>query len=398
MSGDSLKIGIIGSGAGAAAIMLKLCREIKGNHLPITVTCIHNPTIPAFGMGEVCPPPVVFEMKRFISFHMITTGKDINATPKAGNVFEWEDESNESFSFTAKELSIHIDSYAFSKYVLRELVEQHSNIFTEAIDDVQNVLQTQDGVRVTGANTYDFDYLIDCTGFPTREELNSGAYSRPQFETVNSVMAINDFNPYTESYTTNTFHKNGWMFGIPLGDRKTFGYLYNNTITSDQEASDHFKKLVPHVNGAIFRRSWEHYYRKKAIEGRIAYMGNKLFFIEPMHGLSLLVHDRMSSLFINSLLYNEDVAGPINSAYLMWMRQMWDVTIMPYAGDCVMDSPFWNYINQRSIDGLRGSSVFCNWVADLKATGEYKPYWMRTPEFMKNIVRGFKIDLNKIVS
>jgi hypothetical protein len=109
---------------------------------------------------------------------------------------------------------------------------------------------------------YNFDYVIDCRGTPSQEELNSDLYEKNVFQSVNSAILYPDFTKYDEPFTSTHFHEQGWMFGVPLQHRKAWGYLYDKNITSHEDASEHFAKLKGIDTTNLRRFNWEPYYKK----------------------------------------------------------------------------------------------------------------------------------------
>jgi hypothetical protein len=94
--------------------------------------------------------------------------------------------------------------------------------------------------------------------------------------------------PGNFSYTYHYAHKNGWMFGIPLTHRQGWGYLFNDEITSEQEAINDINEIFKSNKKKKDLRDFKFkpYRTKKFLEGRIIKNGNRAIFYEPMEALS----------------------------------------------------------------------------------------------------------------
>ena len=95
---------------------------------------------------------------------------------------------------------------------------------------------------------FSFDYVIDCRGWPE----NYDDYVISKTAPLNSCLVQMVPEPGDWNFTYHIAHENGWMFGIPLKTRQGWGYLYNDTITTREEAETHMKRFQQGIqNGLI---------------------------------------------------------------------------------------------------------------------------------------------------
>jgi hypothetical protein len=238
---------------------------------------------------------------------------------------------------------------------------------------------------------------------PTSKELEGGNYAFPDIETVNSVIIYPDFKSYNENFTTVLFHKNGWMFGIPLQHRKAFGYLYNDKITDKEEAIEHFAKLKPDIEVSKLRSlNWRHYYRKTAMDGRILYMGNKVYFFEPSQGLPLHYYFCLSQNFIQYLfddfMTTADISWYINKYHELSMQKIQDLIAINYAGKNKMTSQFWNETSEKAKNRLKSSLHFREWGQKVTELNFIPWYWSHDPTLMNQYIYAFDIDIKSLIS
>ena len=77
----------------------------------------------------------------------------------------------------------------------------------------------------------EYDYVIDCRGFPK----DYSDYIITPNIYVNAGIVFDSLKPSKWDYSYHIAHKNGWMFGLPLSNKVSFGYLYNSKLTTKQE-------------------------------------------------------------------------------------------------------------------------------------------------------------------
>ena len=402
-----IKICVIGSGSASAAFILQaLCFCKKG--APFIIDCIHNPNISILTVGESCSYIITQNIRA-----SLISGANINSVidefdgiTRLGTSQTWEDDLGSKFitNYMPNEnKAMHINSEKFSKFVLKKANEIYKGIFTERHKNVLDIQQNEKcAIVVCEDENLEYDYVVDCRGTPTKEEFENDDYAYPDFETVNSVMIYPEFKSYKEYYTGAKFHKNGWMFGIPLRHRKAFGYLYNNQITSKDEALNHFKLLKPELEEEKLRYfNWKQYYRKKAMDGRILYMGNKLYFFEPIMGLPLHYYTLVSQGFLNHLYdyfkSNHDIENFINLLHAVDISKIQDVVAFNYVGENNMKSKFWLETKQNGIKRLRNSLRFKEWADCVIENDFIKPYFPHNWEIIVQYLKGYDINLKKVM-
>ena len=402
-----IKICVVGSGSAAAAFILQALCFCKDG-APFIIDCIHNPKISILTVGESCSYIITKNIRT-----SLLSGANINSIidefdgrTRLGTVQTWENDLGHKFitNYMPNEnKAMHINSEKFSKFVLKKANELYEGIFTEQHKNVLDIQQNGKCATVVCEDgNLEYDYVVDCRGTPTTEEFNNDDYAYTDFETVNSVMIYPEFKSYDEHYTSAKFHKNGWMFGIPLRHRKAFGYLYNNQITSKDEALNHFKLLKPELEEEKLRYfNWKQYYRKKAMDGRILYMGNKLYFFEPIMGLPLHYYTLVSQGFLNHLYdyfkSSCDIENFVNSLHTADISKIQDVVAFNYVGENNMKSKFWLETKQNGIKRLRNSIRFKEWADCVIENDFVKPYFPHNYEIIIQYLDGYKIDLNKVM-
>jgi len=395
------KIGIIGRGTASSIALLSIINRFKNSN--IQIDCIHDPEINVLAVGEATSSILFTLLQNVLNFDVLKDAIHVDMTVRWGLKIFWEDNLGKDFTASYDSPACHVNAEKISEYIVKELSKKYSSIFKEYHDKVLNIKQENKKVIVIGEKlSYEYDYLIDCRGTPPKEELQSNLYSIPELYTVNSAIIYPDYKEYNENYTSAYYHKNGWMFGIPLQHRKAFGYLYNNDITSKEEATKHFKKINPEIELDKTRSiSWDSYYRKEVMNNRIIYLGNKLYFFEPAGGVSLHYYANIIEIFLefltNEFLSEYDIPEYMNLYHKIQIEKIQDVIALNYVGNNNMDSNFWKHTSEKAKIRLKKSIRFKEWAENTLEYNYYIDYWSLPAKLMKQFIEGFNIDLKELI-
>ncbi|NDB61053.1 hypothetical protein EB001_21820 [bacterium] len=432
-----MNIGIIGTGSAAAvcAVCIFKCAEIHYNQQPldIKVSVISDPNVPKISVGESLSPGLFNQIRDSLSMISIKDFDETEMLLRLGARHTWENNENTMFDIeylpsgsnvsNLNRCGAHMSSEKFSPFVFKRINKIYGNKLLEIHDNIKHISQNDNSAIAHGENdTYSFDYIFDCRGFPTKEEFNSGKYNFPEFETVNSVLLFRYEKEYIHPYSEVLFHKNGWQFGINTRKSKAFGYLFNKDITDKEDALTHFKELnkdIPIDN--VKELNWPSYSVKKAVDGRIICMGNKLYFYEPIQGIPLhnyftFTRHVMVKIFNNDNDSSDDFlrcfTDPrlpfeemINTMHTNLTRRFYEIVLFNYAGNH-LNSKFWDTISHKSRQHLSKSTDwmnFCNryvnwkYSYDRKLTN-YPNFEPHTNVVIRQYLEGLNIDPEKFVN
>jgi len=388
-----IKLCVIGAGTASTASVLGMINALKSRKQQFQITCIHDPNSPTIQVGESTSTPILNLLTDVLNFRVLKDLPEVDGTLKYGVKYSgW---GSKDFFVHHATPAIHLNSAKFSFWALKRFKEMYADCFQEIHDKIIDIKNHEDHAIAVGERaSYVYDYIIDCRGFPTQREMNSDEYIIPQFTSVNSVIISPEFKKYNEMYTTSIAHRDGWMFGIPLEHRKAFGYLYNNNVTTYEEAIENFKKIKGLTDSDIEKTrklSWTYFYKKKAIDKRVLISGNKLFFFEPSQGFPLHYYLVLADALIDCICSGRDVEASLNSFYKKVVEEVLDVIAFTYQANVDFDSKFWNYVKQASSEHLNNSPKFIEWRNNPTTN-----YASHSPEIMKYLIDGLEIDLNSI--
>lgn len=395
-----MHIGVIGAGTASAVSILSIINAIKtkGMKFDVEISCIYDPNIPITHVGESMTPVIMSMLHEVVYFNPCTDMDELDATYRWASRYFWEKANGNNFYVRYQESGLHANSEKFAKFVLDRLVKFYPQ-FHLIEDNVVSIENSPERAIVKGSKQdYVFDFVIDATGTPKPEELDSDAYGKPEFESVNSVILYPEFKKYDEMYTSATAHDNGWMFGVPLQHRKAFGYLYNNNYTTKEEAFADFARIKDIDPEKCRSFSWRQYYKKKVMEDRVLVIGNRMYFFEPHQAIPLhYYHTTVDFLMfiINELNDIRKINEEVNQWNLTCIEYIQDLIALNYSGMNQIDSPFWKYAKANSRKRLGNSRSFRMFLRDLKA-GKFPGYWVHAPSMIEEYLAGFMVDLNTL--
>jgi len=233
----------------------------------------------------------------------------------------------------------------------------------------------------------DSDFIMDCSGKPESYD----DFTMSEFIPVNSVYVTQCFWEGVKFlYTLAIARPYGWVFGIPLLNRCSIGYMYNNAINTVEEVKEDVKQifedyhLTPSDQTNSF--SFKNYYRKKNYEGRVAYNGNASFFLEPLEATSINLMNRNQRRAYDHWFGNKFLIH-VNDEYEKDIAEIENVIMLHYAAGSVFDTEFWRYAQNRgkqNFPSLLANERFKSILAG--ETGESASYgtWNRT-SFKQNL-------------
>ena len=358
------KVAVVGAGVIGVSSLLRLIEERKYNQIEnsdngldynIEIVWIYDSTIPIFGIGESTTP---FLPEILNSSYLRYNIKDkFDATLKYGNKFIGWGNNGKNFIrwFTIDRNGFHFDTEKYSKFFIDYVPKSFNNI-EERDQKITHIGFDDDGVHI---NNDIYDFVVDCSG--KNSLLNDREYSDSSFVSVNSCLALPLPNPIDWQVTISKTTKNGWMFGIPLQTRKTFGYCYNSDITTEEEAFEDFKSIIPEAKDYPYKQfTWNPQFSNYFMHssGKYVRNGNALGIIEPLESFAGSYYDIINERicdYIFGKIGQRDVESvdEMNEWYNRDIVRDWDKNLAwIYHFGSNHDSPFWEKMIKQSRDYL----------------------------------------------
>ena len=317
-----MKIAIVGAGNAGCITALHYHKYLDID-IDNEIVIYHSPDehpIERVGQGTFNRPTELISSVLDINWY----DNPIDATFKSGILYEgWGKPGNKFFHpFLMEQMSMHFVPQKLSKAVLES---GYFNVIEKTVTDPEKEI--------------DANVIFDCRGRHNRDDSNYEALVNP----LNSVLLYKkqgrDPNLiYTRSIAT----PNGWTFVIPNVDSVSYGYLYNNTITSKEDARKDFLNRfdLPEIDGELI---FENYMAKNIFVGeRTVLQGNRYGFIEPLEASSLGIYQTIARQSWDVIFGIRDISY-CNLKMRTVMKEIETFILWNYQHGSKYDTPFWKY-------------------------------------------------------
>ena len=334
------------------------------------VELIYDPKIPAEKVGQA----TVLEAPNLLwrSLGLNWYDNPIEATPKFGVVYEGWGKKKDSFihPFNFGATAVHYSPNKLQDYII------NSGKF-----------------KVTEGNAepkdIDSDFIFDCRGKLANENTEYMTLKNP----LNAVLLkqLNHREPNI-NWTRCVATPDGWTFVIPNTNNTTsHGYLYNQDITSKDNAIKNFKKQFK-FDGEVEGFSFKQYLAKEPIKDNVILSGNRLFFLEPLEATAVQTYLTWYRLCYDYIFLDGEKEKIVNKLkthvqalenFILWHYQFgskyktkfWKEAAK-YKIDCATFNAIVDYCLVNSFDHLRNEDIAIN-----KAYyGQFAPinfkYWL----------------------
>jgi hypothetical protein len=201
----------------------------------------------------------------------------------------------------------------------------------------------------------DADFIMDCSGKPT----DYSDFVMSEYIPVNSVYVTQCFWDHARfNHTLTLARPYGWVFGIPLNNRCSIGYMYNNNINTLEEVKEDVKNIFEEYNlipsDTTNSFSFKNYYRKKNHTNRVSYNGNASFFLEPLEATSIGVMDQIQRASYDIWYGNFD-PEILNKRYDNHISRVESMIMLHYLSGSKFKSKFWDFAQERGERRIRKS-------------------------------------------
>lgn len=382
-------LAVLGLGSGG---IQSLCHFLSWLDDSWIVTSIHDPEIPSLGIGESTNPTFITALQYGLNFDMLYDLEKLDGTLKIGTVYKnWRSHEfiNPLISGT---LAVHFNTHSLKDFALPRLKTRWGDKFQIITGNVKQLIDRHEFVEVVLDRSHNFDYVIDCRGFPTDFENYNVLDSY-----VNRALVFNSEKLKNWNYTGHRATKNGWMFEIPLVNRTSYGYLFNDKITDAASALEDFKLEIEEnfTERETISYQFKSYYAKKIFENRILKNGNRAVFFEPMFANSLWLYNNINCYFVD-YIKGDLSRDQVNSIFEIDAEKVRHMIAFNYHGGSTYQTEFWQDTVDRSKKTLSGSRFFRDTVNLFKEYQQYNywidsrfPYWVFPPISLLTLDRNF---------
>lgn len=344
------RLGVIGVGSAGIQSLCHFLAWLDGDW---QIVSIHDPSIEIVGIGESTNPPFLEALQNGVDFSFVEDLEKLDGTLKFGvEYINWR-KNNFVNPLVGGNIAMHINTFKLSEYSLPRMRKRWGEKFKEIKGHVASVKDEGNfvSVNIDNQDNY-FDYVIDCRGFTQ----NLSDYIVLDDMPVNHCLVHNSSSEKENSFApTSTGHvatKNGWMFDIPLSTRRSYGYLFNDKITSIEDAKKDFSKEINVEENELdnIEYVFKSYYAKKFAEGRVFKNGNRAIFFEPLFANSLWTYSVINRLIFSHIALKQLDENTINNEFINTAKSVETMIAYHYHGGSIYDTDFWKYAKSVTKD------------------------------------------------
>lgn len=260
-----------------------------------------------------------------------------------------------------RKYAYHFDGHRVGIFFKNECSKHNVKIYDSVVNDVilnsegeVSEIVLEDGYRVKS------DLFIDCTGF-AKILVNKVS---PEWISKSHVLPLNTAMPFIinnkegeeiDPVTTATALSAGWMWSIPLQNRKGCGYVFDQNFISPEEAKLEVEKFLGHEITPIKIINFDSGYSKYFWKKNVLSLGLSSSFFEPLEATSIHHTIVQISTFVDNFLnsnYNREEMYFNQKMYNHKISCLHEVATdfisLHYQGGRD-DSAFWKYIKNENI-------------------------------------------------
>ena len=340
---NTKKLAIVGKGTAGCISALSF-----SSRLPLEIDLYFDPDAPEQAVGEGSTlyfPKFLAETYNFLYPDL---EKGFEGTSKKG-IRKINYNGTEDFlhSFPIGSSGMHFNATKFQQFTLDHLKTKIN-------------FKPQ---KITSYSEIDANHIIDCSGKPLDYQDFTNLSSIP----VNSTHIVQcKWEKPEFDYTLTIARPYGWVFGIPLQNRCSIGYLYNKNINTLEEVQEDIKEVFKQFNLTPSKKtksfSFNNYCKKENFTDRVTYNGNASFFLEPLEATSIDTIFHVCNLSYNAMVGNLS-KEEANFNYHSFIRNTEQMIAMHYFAGSKFQTPFWKNaynLSLKSMDSLTSDSKFRN--------------------------------------
>jgi len=345
-----MKIGVLGTGTVGVMTVCHFLKYHKDQN--IKVYCVHNPNKKILGIGEssnIQLPKLLWES---LNFNVNFDFDELDATIKYSVYYKNWRKHNFYSPIIPNEYAIHFNNFKLKEFAFKRCKEIYKDRFEEIHEDVYSVINGDENVKV---NNHTFDYVIDCRGWPESYDDYYVSNSLP----LNKCFVYQIKKPGDWNFTYHQATKNGWLFGIPLRTRQGWGYLFNDKITTDQNALLDLSKILKKQikKSDINEFKFKAYSAKQFLNKRIIKNGNRAIFFEPLEALSGGMYDNINRAFWD-YIFKKKSEKDVNNYLIDLSKRYENFLCYIYHGGSTFNSKFWKHAKEITTKHLKNNDVW----------------------------------------
>lgn len=356
------KVAVLGRGTAGALAAASVSRLLPEGEYELHH--IYDSRIPVIGVGEGSWPSLVPELHRLTGLPHDVVQQRLKGTRKYGIGFEGWGRRNRDFIhyFSPQQVSY---AYHLSADLLGDLLQESTH--ARHIDrKVLHIARVDSGAQVEfeGGETERYDLVFDARGFPRQHDPEQHidiSFIPTDKAIIRRCPAIIEEAPgkaadqYT--YTRSIARPHGWVFVIPLTAHTSYGYVYNNEVSSQEEVEADFDELLKTDNVPEFEQraviAFPNFVHRQIYDGAVARVGNAAAFMEPLEATAIVFAQLQIGMVLQLRFnrppeFHERDVVTINRFLINYILCSGLFVGWHYSFGSIYDSEFWRYAKDRA--------------------------------------------------
>jgi tryptophan halogenase len=205
------------------------------------------------------------------------------------------------------EYAYHLNAHKFAMLLANNAKERFG--VQHKLATIVSAARAPDGgidhLLLKSGEVIDFDFYVDCSGFASLlagQTLNIPFVDKsPQILTDTALVqqVVTDAAEEIPPYTQATAHEAGWIWDIPVTNRRGTGFVYSSAHMSEERAMESFANYLGVSPSAFAPRKipMKIGYRKTFWSHNCISLGLAQGFVEPLEATSILLTDFSAEIF-----------------------------------------------------------------------------------------------------
>ena len=332
------KIIILGGGNAGCFTALHLSYYLKN----YKVELIYDPDVPPekVGQASILEAPDLLWKALGTNWYR----NEIQATNKLGILYEnWGKKNKHIFHpFSFNATGMHYDPKKLQETIL------NCGLFKVKRQSIKD------------PHTLNASFVFDCRG----QRLNDYSEYHMLQNPLNAVILgqSQDCDP-RQLWTRAVATPDGWTFVIPNTKNTTsYGYLYNDEITSLKQAASNFKKIFKlakhnyYLGDKVNNFKFKNYLAKEPIQDHVILGGNRLFFLEPLESTAVQSYLDWARLCYDYITYADSKQNVVYR-FKENIRKIQNFIYWHYINGSAYNTPFWRKASKYKIKDEEFHSV-----------------------------------------
>ncbi len=288
----------------------------------------------------------------------------------------------------------HMNAMKFADYLTELSTSRGVNHYWDHVVDVEMApngdiaaVKTRAGLRLEA------DLFVDCTGFAgllIEKKLGVGWVDCSQWLLCDRALTMHV--PYevhwpgaVRPYTTATALSNGWIWEIPLQDRRSLGYVFSGAFQDQEDAEREVRRFEgPHsesLDSRLVRFKVGH--REKAWARNCVATGLAGSFIEPLESTGLHLSELAAVLLAEHFPRGDDMAAVAMRFNRLMVNRFYEILDFINLHYCLTrrtDTEFWREVQKPERVNGRLQAKLDYWRTKPPTAGDFEdPFFPGQP-------------------